>query len=62
MSDQQQPLYKLQLNEGSGRSIFPTFNVNVPMPKGTAVPPQVTVVSPHTSASTAPTGTRTTKK
>lgn len=29
---------RLYLQESLGKSIFPTFSVNVPMPKGTAEP------------------------
>jgi hypothetical protein len=43
MNDQQQPLHKVRIGEGMGRSIFPTFNVNAPMPPGTPVPPQVVI-------------------
>jgi hypothetical protein len=32
-------LDKLRFGEGMGKSIFPTFPVNVPVPPGTAVPP-----------------------
>ena len=43
MTEEHQPLHKVQLTGGLGKSIFPTFNVNAPMPSGTAVPPQVVV-------------------
>ncbi len=59
MTEQRQPLHKIQFNGGLGKSIFPTFDVNVPMPSGTAVPPQVQVVSPSPSAGTAPASTGT---
>lgn len=29
-----------------GKSIFPHFDINVPMPAGTPIPPKVRVVSP----------------
>ena len=45
MTERRQPLHTVQRAEGWGKSIFPIFNVTVPMPAGTAVPPQV-VVSP----------------
>jgi hypothetical protein len=48
-----QPLHKIPSIE-KGKSIFPPFPVNVPMPAGTAVPPLV-VVTPQPSAGTAPT-------
>ena len=54
MSTSDQPLRKVEGHSFDlGKSIFPTFNVNVPMPAGTAVPPTV-VVTPAPSAGIAP--------
>lgn len=41
MSEQEHTLHKVELSTDLGKSIFPAFNVNVPMPNGTAVPPGV---------------------
>ncbi len=41
----EQPLFKARIGgTGFGKSIFPLFNVNVPMPRDTPVPPEVIVV------------------
>ena len=54
MNTSKQPLHKVEGQSFDlGKSIFPTFNVNVPMPSGTAVPPTVVVTSAP-SAGTAP--------
>ncbi len=41
MSEREHTLHKVELPSDLGKSIFPTFNVNVPMPNGTAAPPTV---------------------
>lgn len=41
MSEREHTLHKVELPNDLGKSIFPTFNVNVPMPNGTAAPPAV---------------------
>jgi hypothetical protein len=43
--DRQLPARKLRFAEGLGRSIFPEIPVTVPMPAGTAVPPQVEIAA-----------------
>ncbi len=48
MSEPEHTLHNVELPNNFGKSIFPTFNVNVPMPDGTAAPP--TVQSPPTSS------------
>ena len=53
MTERRRPLHKVERAGGLGKSIFPVFNVNVPMPAGTAVPPQV-VVSPARPGATEP--------
>ena len=52
MTDRDQTLPGSENLPVFGRSIFPTFNVNVPMPDGTAVPPDAVPASP--SAPSAP--------
>jgi hypothetical protein len=52
-----QPLHERHFIEGFGWSIFPYFDVNVPMPSGTAVPPQVVIVRREPSAGAAATST-----
>lgn len=42
----EQRLEKLEAPQGLGKSIFPPFNVAVPMPAGTAVPPEVVIAPP----------------
>ncbi len=39
-------IFRLDTGEGFGKSIFPPFNVNVPMPAGTPIPPVVIVTAP----------------
>lgn len=56
MTDQDRPLYKVQLAGGMGKSIFPPFDVQAPMPKGTAVPPQV-AIKPASAQGGSATGT-----
>lgn len=46
MSEREHILHKVELPNDLGKSIFPTFNVNVPMPNGTAVP--LSVQAPST--------------
>ena len=41
MSEREHILHKVELPNDLGKSIFPTFNINVPMPEGTAVPPMI---------------------
>jgi len=41
VSEREHTLHKVELPNDLGKSIFPTFNVNVPMPNGTAAPPTV---------------------
>jgi hypothetical protein len=41
MREQHRPLYDVQFE--LKKSIFPTFNVNAPMPQGTPEPPQMVV-------------------
>ena len=41
MSEREDKLHKVELPNDLGKSIFPTFDVNVPMPNGTAVPPAI---------------------
>ncbi len=45
MIKRQQSRGKSQQDEPIAKSIFPTFDVNVPMPRRTAVPPQAKVPS-----------------
>jgi hypothetical protein len=45
MTERQQPTRKLRHNEGPRKSIFPEFDVTVPMPAGTAVPPQLAIAA-----------------
>ncbi len=56
MTKNEQPLHKTPIQE-LGKSIFPTFQVDVPMPSGTPVPPHVVVPEAPPSAGTAPTST-----
>lgn len=44
MTDQYRRPHKVQAGGGIGKSIFPVFNVNVPMPSGTPVPPKVRIM------------------
>ena len=39
MTDREQMLQRLEQSAGAGRSIFPNFDVDVPMPASTAAPP-----------------------
>ena len=66
MSKSERPIYKAWFGETELKeSIFPTFNVNVPMPSGTAVP-AAGVVPPMpaggTTADSADTATGPTKQ
>lgn len=54
MTEQRRPLHKVQLTGGLGKSIFPPFAVNAPMPRGTAVPPRVVVKPAGGEGGTAP--------
>lgn len=56
MSEREHTVRKAELPNDLGKSIFPTFNVNVPMPNGTAVPPAVQAPSASSQASR-PSGT-----
>ncbi len=56
MSEGELTLPKAEFPEDFGKSIFPTFNVNVPMPKGTAIPrsiPEALPASHETPAAVA---------
>lgn len=45
MCERQLPRHRLWIGgDRWGESIFPTFDLDVPMPKGTAVPPEVMLV------------------
>lgn len=50
MSEREHTLHKVELPNDLGKSIFPTFNINVPMPEGTAVPPSVQAPSTPSQA------------
>ena len=50
MSNAEQISHGVQLPADHGHSIFPTFNVNVPMPNGTAVPLSVQAPSAPSQA------------
>lgn len=43
MNEQRRPVPDARFISALRKSIFPTFNVNAPMPEGTREPPQVVV-------------------
>jgi hypothetical protein len=56
VTTREQPIFKAYIGSGGmGKSIFPTFNVNVPMPSGTAEPATVNIPQPITSPAPADT-------
>jgi len=54
MSKPEEPLFKIDSGIELRKSIFPPFNLNVPMPQGTPIPP-VVIVTTTPSGGAAPT-------